>query len=137
MKKTLIKLGLVGILALSTNTSAFEVNEKGFSVPDKADFKLVHVFPFVYDTDKDIVGIVKEYKKINGYDSFDEAIINNRTWMYIVSEFDPNNSPEVFMTIIQDKNCDGIFETKYNFGDSNLEEIKSVPDCYKKKPSEK
>ncbi|MBI2673037.1 hypothetical protein HYX19_02145, partial [Candidatus Woesearchaeota archaeon] len=89
---------------------------------------LEHVGPLVYDAEE---GIIKRYKKINGYDSFLELTINDKTWTYFIFKFDPNNGPEEHITIIQDKNCDGIFETKYDIED-DLKEIKLVPSCYKK-----
>ncbi len=133
MKKDLIKLSLAGILALSSsNLSALEVNEKGFQTPDKTNFVLVDEGPTrAFDSNKDIVnGSSKTYASFDtgGVYAF-EYSYNGKVESYYL---DYGDSTKNYM--IQDTNCDGVFETKYSGKDLyKLTQVAPVPACYFKK----
>ncbi|MBI2673422.1 hypothetical protein HYX19_04120 [Candidatus Woesearchaeota archaeon] len=115
--KKLLGLGLAGLLSLSTNVNALETKAEGYEVPDKKNTNLIM---------KDVIGNSNNIK-LNYYtrpdgSGFAEVLFNNKTGAYIIFSkiYELNH-------IIQDKNCDSVFETKYS-----KEEAKTlpVPECF-------
>ncbi|MBI2673036.1 hypothetical protein HYX19_02140 [Candidatus Woesearchaeota archaeon] len=129
MKKTLIGLGLASILSLSSNLSALEVNEKGFPVPDKTNAKIVNS---EINTYKDgVVEALYYHNTEEDSSAFIEVYGNDDIWLYQIY---PDRNDNRFY-IIEDRNCDKIFETKY--GINEPKQVIRLPDCYKKNPNEK
>ena len=121
MKKQILGLGLAGLLSvIGANTNALEINEKGFPVPDKTNARLLGS-PYKVDNR---VTFKVYYNEFTG-DKFTEFIVRDKIEAYVISP-DRKNPSKDYM--IQDNNCDGIFETKYT-----AEEFKNgipVPSCY-------
>lgn len=117
--KSFRSLSLVGILSLGfLGSSAYglETNEKGFPVPDKNNAK----------PDVASLGniVLKLYSLPNG-NRLEEYVVNNKTGLYIMVI--GSNKRESY--VIEDRNCDNVFETKYS-----LEEFENsdtpIPECY-------
>ncbi len=124
--KTLRSLSLVGILGLGLlGSSAYglETNEKGFPVPDKTKAKIVDR---EINTYSDGVIEVLYYRSTDDRGAFIEVYGNDNVWLYQVY---PDIEKDRFH-IIEDRNCDKLFETKY--GIDEPKQIIKLPDCYKK-----
>lgn len=134
MKKTLIGLGLAGILSvLGPQVSALEVNVDGYAVPSKENTEVIEEKDMTTSENDKIFRIMfKRYIKPDGT-GFNELTINGRTISYRIftaklgaSDYagDIANS-----YVIEDSDCDGIFETKAG---GTEEVLKPLPDCYLK-----
>ncbi len=134
MKKELSKLGLVGILSLGLlGSSAYglETNEKGFPVPGKNNTELAGEKSNVFTNEKGDLLIIDRllYRKADG-SGFTEVLVNGKTAIYRIFPTSIDNTNDYFD--IEDNNCDGVFETKYNKSDPEANE-RDLPLCYYKK----
>lgn len=136
MKKKLMGLGLAGILALSSqNLNAIETNEKGFPVPDTTNYRLAEV-EFLIDLKKDITTIDEMYISNDQKEAFVKKLVNGKPWMYFIAPKTAKDSGNIEDTyVLEDKDCDGKFETKYTYKEAEDLDSKGavvLPDCYPK-----
>ncbi len=136
MRKKLIELGLAGILALSSqNLNAWETNEKGFPIPDKTDYRLVDI-EFLIDMEKDTVTVDEGYISNDQTKAFLKKLVNDKPWMYFIAPKIAKNGGNIEDTyVLEDKDCDGKFETKYSYKEAEDLDSKGeivLPGCYLK-----
>ncbi len=131
MKKQILGLGLAGILlGLSSNVNGLvKVDKKGFPVPYKTEAELagMSIITGKDSSGNEVIGVSLIYYKGSNKFVYENSF-NEKIESYIV--FFRDDSEKEYYYMIQDKNCDGIFETKYDEFDKDAA---IIPDCYLKK----
>ncbi|MBI2673134.1 hypothetical protein HYX19_02640 [Candidatus Woesearchaeota archaeon] len=130
-KATILGLGLAGILSIAgQNSSALEVNAKGFDLPNKNEYT-----PMVQMEMRDDKGNIMEflYYFRSEKDAFAEIRFNGNLGAYAlyqsIEDLIDMSMDKVY--VLQDNNCDGVFETKYQFNEEVPDKL--MPKCYLEK----
>ncbi|GEM_PF-7100214 len=131
MRKTILGLSLAGILSIvGANTNALETKADGYEIPDIKNAKLFVTEKF-NDSPKVIANAYLQATEIDEILIF-EISINDKVYLYDTYK-DPYgtlDSRRHSSHVIVDRNCDGVFETKYNFEDMEKMDEKDIPSCY-------
>lgn len=126
MKKTLIGLGLVGVLSvLGPQVNALEIKTEGFKLPEK--YKLAKEIKREHKKlGNSLIGTWVDYKHEDG-SGYRKVLMNDLIWWYVIFPKKHDDYSQVYG--IADNNCDGIFETKYD-NKEEVEWVTVIPPCY-------
>lgn len=123
MNKKLLSVGLAGLIGLiGINLIAFKINPMGYEIPNKENTTITRKETI---QSEDINGVLLYYVRPDG-SGFSELLINNKPWRYSVYPIKMNYIAKAYELV--DKDCDGIFETKYT--EKELNELIPIPECY-------